>query len=325
MKEAFIENIINCMCRLYGYGVIEVKCSDGLMSPWAMTAAMNENVKKVVVFTSSSFNSDFQLINSLREDLNCDNIQFVKVILTDNDEYYSEELQAIAINYMSKRIVFYSDDSQNTAYELANCIAYTEQKTRDRSNKFSSSLVTYLIIAVNIAMYALTAVLSRNFIDSDINVLISLGAKQNQLIASGEYYRLIACMFLHGGLLHLAFNMYALYSIGPLVESIYGKIKYILIYFISGIISSLFSFIFSDSVSIGASGAIFGLLGTTLVYAVRMRRNIGKDFLRNIASVIIINLFIGFTLSNIDNYGHLGGLLGGVVAAIIINKKTMEA
>jgi rhomboid protease GluP len=113
--------------------------------------------------------------------------------------------------------------------------------------------------------------------------------------------------------------MYALYSIGPLVERVYGKAKYLVIYFISGIISSVFSFIFSNGVSIGASGAIFGLLGTTLVFAVTMRKNIGKGFLRNITSVIIINLFIGFTMSNIDNFGHLGGLLGGSISALVFN------
>jgi rhomboid protease GluP len=162
--------------------------------------------------------------------------------------------------------------------------------------------------------------LLEGLLSTDQSVLILLGANYNKFVLQGEYYRLLTNMFLHGGLLHIALNMYALYSIGPLVERIYGRIRYAVIYFISGIIASVFSCIFSQGVSVGASGAIFGLLGTTLVFAIKMRENIGRGFLRNIASVIIINLFIGFSLPNIDNYAHLGGLIGGTIAAILLYK-----
>jgi rhomboid protease GluP len=173
--------------------------------------------------------------------------------------------------------------------------------------------VTYIIMGVNILIYILTAYLSKDAMNSNIYVLVDLGAKVNVLISSGEYYRLITCMFLHGGLIHLALNMYSLYAIGPLVERVYGKAKYIAIYFIAGIASSLLSYIFSDSISIGASGAIFGILGATLVFAITIRKTVGKDFYNNILQVMVVNLIIGFSIPNIDNFGHIGGMLGGII------------
>ena len=182
------------------------------------------------------------------------------------------------------------------------------------------------IIAINVIMYVVTAYLSYvyakgSIFNSDTNVLILLGAKVNELIAQGQYYRLISCMFLHGGIVHLGVNMYSLYAIGPMVEKVYGKAKYIAIYFIAGICSSIFSYIFSTSVSIGASGAIFGLLGAVLVFAIKSKGKTGNAFIRSILSVIFINIFIGMTLPNIDNFAHVGGLLGGMLISFLVTFK----
>ncbi len=171
-------------------------------------------------------------------------------------------------------------------------------------------------------MYLITAFLSGSIFTSDIRVLIFLGAKVNSFINNGEYYRLITAMFLHGGLIHLALNMYALNSIGPLVEIYFGKVKYLIIYFISGILSSYFSYLFSSSVSIGASGAIFGTLGATLIIAYKNRKKGGKEFLNNIISVIVINLILGFSIPNVDNFGHIGGLIGGVIVTLLLMNRT---
>jgi rhomboid protease GluP len=172
--------------------------------------------------------------------------------------------------------------------------------------------VTYIIMGINILVYLLTAFLSNDIMLSDYHVLIFLGAKVNELISAGEYYRLVTCIFLHGGLIHLALNMYSLYIIGPLVEKVYGRVKYIAIYFIAGIVASLFSFVFSKGLSIGASGAIFGLLGATLIFAITIKKTIGKDFYNNILQVMVVNLIIGFSIPNIDNFAHIGGILGGM-------------
>lgn len=326
MKDIFIKNIINGFCKFYDYGVIELNSIQGLSTAWALVRNIDISSKRVIIFMdyTKEFNQEV-LLTSLREILNCNNLQLVKVNTVKKDELFQDnndvmyEEDVITLDYTSNKLLAYGYECEETAQELVNLINYYDSKrTEEKSNK-SKPWVTYTFICINVIMYALTAFLSGNIIDSDINVLVLLGAKVNELIASGEYYRLITSMFLHGGLLHLVLNMYALNSIGPLIERIYGRNKYIFIYFISGIASSLLSYLFSDSVSIGASGAIFGLLGTALVFAIKMRKNLGKDFLKNIASVIIINLFIGFTMSNIDNFGHIGGLLGGAITAVILN------
>lgn len=326
MKETFIKNIINGFCKFYDYGVIELNSIQGLSTAWALVRNIDISSKKVIIFLdyTKEFNQE-TLFTNLRDILNCNKLQLVKINIVKKDEIFQDknefmyEEDAITFDYTSNKLLAYGYECEETAQELVNLINYYDSKRNEEKNNKSKPWVTYTLICINVIMYAITAFLSGSIIDSDINVLVLLGAKVNELIATGEYYRLITSMFLHGGLLHLVLNMYALNSIGPLIEKIYGRSKYIFIYFISGIASSLLSYILSDSVSIGASGAIFGLLGTTLVFAVTMRKNAGKDFLKNIASVIIINLFIGFTMSNIDNFGHIGGLLGGAITAIILN------
>jgi rhomboid protease GluP len=326
MREAFITNIINGFCRFYDYGVIELVDTLGLSSRWALVKILNSNSKRVIIFINNS--KDFHLEDALvklNNNLNCENIQLIKILAVDNNELNSASMNfvyeddVVTVEYTSNKLLAYGYECEETAQEIANLMNYYDSSKNKSKSSEDKPWITYGLIVVNVIMYAITAFLSSNIFDSDINVLVFLGAKYNELIAVGEYYRLVTCMFLHGGIMHLVLNMYALNSIGPLVERVYGKVKYVIIYFVSGIISSLLSFQFSEAISIGASGAIFGLLGTTFVFAVTRRKDMGKGFLRNIASVIIINLFIGLSMPNIDNFGHLGGLIGGVITALVIN------
>ena len=150
-----------------------------------------------------------------------------------------------------------------------------------------------------------------------------MGAKVNSLINTGQAWRLLTCAFLHGGLMHIAFNMYALKVIGSEVEYAYGKKKYLFIYLFSVLGGSLFSYLFNaNGISVGASGAIFGLFGAMLIFGFKNRKNIGKEYMMSIFKVVLINILIGVTISNIDNFAHIGGLIfGGVLAAIVKNKK----
>jgi rhomboid protease GluP len=320
MKETFIKYIIKGFNKFYGYGVIELN-DNRLRTSWALVKATAYNRKRVIVFVSDLNESDYMsMINSLKSILNSENIELIRIYIKDikseplNILDYEGKVELI-LDIFNKKIEGSALNSSEVVQELLNITnnfqGEEESKSRAKYN------ITLGIIGVNVLVYLITAVLSQNIFYSNQDVLIELGAKYNELISKGEYYRLITSMFLHGGLLHLAVNMYSLYSIGPLIERIYGKVKYLSVYFISGIIASVFSYIFSDSVSIGASGAIFGLLGTTLVFAIKMRNNLGKGFLKNVASVIVINLFIGFSLPNIDNYAHLGGLIGGIIMALL--------
>jgi rhomboid protease GluP len=326
MREEFIKNTINGFSRFYEYGVIELADPENLASKWALVKILDANTKKVIMFINSTKPIDSEgILSELKEILNCESVQLIKVCLLDNNEGSPEHIElsyeedAVTIDINSGRLLAYGYKAEETAQELVSLMEHYRSRRYESKSENGKPWVTYGIILINIIVYIITALLSGDIFDSDINVLVFLGAKYNEAIVQGEYYRLVACMFLHGGILHLVLNMYALNSVGPLVESVYGKLKFLVIYVLSGIVSSLLSFLFSEGISIGASGAIFGLLGTTLVYAITMRRNIGKGFLRNIASVITINLFIGFSMPNIDNFGHLGGLIGGVITAFILN------
>ena len=140
------------------------------------------------------------------------------------------------------------------------------------------------------------------------------GLKVNQLIANGQLWRLFTPMFLHGDIIHIGFNMYALSRIGPRLERYYGHGRYLGLYFLSGLGGNVFSMMFTDSPSLGSSTAIFGLIGAQGVFFYHNREVFGpavRQALNGIISIAIINLVIGLS-PGIDNWGHVGGLAGGV-------------
>ena len=180
------------------------------------------------------------------------------------------------------------------------------------------NIITMSLIFINILLYIFCAIRSGNIIDIDGLTLLQVGGNFGPLVSEGQVWSLLTCAFLHGGLIHIIFNMYALYVIGPQLEVLFGRVKYIVIYLLSAIGGSLLSYIFSPlSLSIGASGAIFGLFGAMVMYVLKYRDRIPKRVLNNLFFVIILNLFIGFNLQGIDNFGHIGGLLTGVVVSLI--------
>lgn len=134
-------------------------------------------------------------------------------------------------------------------------------------------------------------------------------------VESGQYYRLLTVALLHGGLLHLGFNMYSLHLLGTPVENFYGRTRYIVILFISQLAASFASITFNapSVYSIGASGAIFGLFGSLAVSG----RAMGVDF-RSIGTIVALNFALGFMVSGIDWHAHLGGLIGGAAATWVL-------
>lgn len=181
-----------------------------------------------------------------------------------------------------------------------------------------NNIVTMIIIAINIILYIITAIMSKNILDINAYVLLYMGGNYGALVSKGQVWRLLTCAFLHGGLIHILCNMYALYAIGPQVEILFGRVKYIIIYFFSAVGGSLLSYICSpNNLSIGASGAIFGLFGAMVVFVLKYKDRIPKRVLNNLFGVIILNLLIGFNLQGIDNFGHIGGLLAGALVAFL--------
>ena len=174
-------------------------------------------------------------------------------------------------------------------------------------------VITYILIVLNLMVF-LYGVLYGN------DELISMFGNNYELVQNGEFYRLFTCMFVHADILHILFNMIALYSIGPVVERYYGKSKFLLIYLVSGLLGSIFSGVFmtANSISIGASGAIFGLLGSICYFTYYYRATLQGILRGSIMPVIIINLVIGLISSSIDLSAHIGGLLGGILVSMAI-------
>lgn len=148
------------------------------------------------------------------------------------------------------------------------------------------------------------------------------GAKINCRIADyGEYYRFLTSMFLHGGLLHIGFNAWALFSLGPEAERIYGTPRFLALYFIAGLAGGVASYTFSAALSVGASGAVFGLIGGLAAFYYTARGLLGemsRQQLGSLITVIMINLFIGFSTPRIDNAAHIGGLVAGAAVGWLL-------
>jgi rhomboid protease GluP len=191
-----------------------------------------------------------------------------------------------------------------------------ENKVYESIFKPKKTYFTYIIMGLCVLMFLLTYILGNG--SEDIYTLLLFGANNLALVKAGQIYRLVACAFLHAGILHLLVNMYSLYIIGPQVESYIGKWKFLAIYLVSAISGSLMSLVFGTSVSVGASGAIFGLLGSLLYFGYHYRLYLSNALKTQIIPIIVLNLFIGFMSTNIDNGAHIGGLVGGYLVTVAL-------
>lgn len=188
---------------------------------------------------------------------------------------------------------------------------------RSRTGMGLEPYVTYGIIAITAAIGMLAlAIPEFDAWSFQTFALTKLGVWQ------GELWRLGTVVLVHGGLLHLAFNMYALFIVGPIVEQLYGHWRFLLIYLLCALVGSAFSYTFSDAfASVGASGAVFGLFGMLLVadrvHKPALTRN-ARNLTAQIGGLIAVNLVIGFVATGIDNAAHIGGLLAGAVLGLVM-------
>ncbi len=174
--------------------------------------------------------------------------------------------------------------------------------------------VSYAIIGICIAVY-LVQLATQQWLGYDWPA--EWGAKINQSIVRGELWRLFTPMFLHASILHIGFNMYALVNIGPGLERHYGHGRFLALFLLGGFSGNVFSFLLTSSASLGSSTAIFGLLGAEGVLLYQNRRMFGgvaQRALGNVILIAVVNLIIG-TSPGIDNWGHVGGLIGGTLFA----------
>ena len=187
-----------------------------------------------------------------------------------------------------------------------------------------SAPCTVLLTIINVVVFSL---LTLQGMTEDGMFLLEHGAMYvPRVIQDGEYYRFFTSLFLHFGFEHLMNNMVTLVLIGWNLESEIGKVKFLLIYILSGLggnfLSAWYEVLKDDySISAGASGAIFGVIGALLYVTMRNRGRIGEVSGRRLAFMIIISLYYGFTSSGVDNLAHIGGLVTGFAAGVLLYRK----
>ncbi len=239
-----------------------------------------------------------------------DNIDFADIKTTDDLNNYRFVIE----NFPD---ITKDTDFKENGFELFLKITDDINKKNEEDAKMNEDVfrmkrpfITYALIAINVIVFIICQFF--NYIPFAVNRVA---------IVNGEYYRLITGIFLHGNIFHLFFNCYALYVIGMQLESFLGKWKYLLVYLLSGLAGSMLSIFFSNNYSIGASGAIFGLLGSLLYFGYHYRVYLDSVVKSQIIPLIVLNLGLGFMLSGVDNWAHIGGLIGGIFSTMAVGIK----
>lgn len=207
---------------------------------------------------------------------------------------------------------------------LENIISEPSDEAQKRSRSIRLSLVNTIIVAINVMIHLL---LYQSSIFSETQEIVVQGALSWQsILEDNEYFRLITAMFLHADLSHLFNNMLLLTFIGEKVERLIGWKKYLILYLGTGIIAGISSigynkFVNDDVWSIGASGAVFGVVGALLYIIVRCKGRVDEIDGRQMILFAMISLYSGFTNAGIDNVAHIGGFLAGILLATICYRK----
>ena len=183
------------------------------------------------------------------------------------------------------------------------------------------AICTIILIAINVIVFFL---LTFQGMTEDAEFMLQHGAAYvPYIVEKKEYYRLFSSMFLHFGFEHLMNNMLMLAVIGWNLELEIGKVKFLIIYFMSGfcgyVLSACYEIVSGDfAVSAGASGAIFGIIGALLYVAIRNKGRIGEISGRGILFMTALSLYYGFTSESVDNSAHIGGLITGFLLAVLL-------
>ena len=279
--------------------------------------------KKTLSFKMNVLNICLDLGNAVKID---EEERTIKTLSVNNINDFKKNNLIEKFYPKVKNMIFKKNDNLMQGFdEFLHITDDINNKTEKENKKYEDVfkpkkiIVTKILILICIFMYLLTLFMGDNF----DNALVLLGANNRDLVLNGEVFRLIASAFLHGNLIHLIVNMYSLWIIGSQVETYIGRWKFLVIYLLSALMGSLMSIVFLDeySLSIGASGAIFGLMGSLLYFGYHYRLYLSRTLTSQIIPIIIINLILGFALNGIDNACHIGGLIGGYFATMIVGIK----
>ncbi len=185
-------------------------------------------------------------------------------------------------------------------------------------------VVTLSLLAINTVLLLVEVVLSGNgvagLIEPSNRALCRLGAlNAPAVVHDGQYWRLLTVMVLHAGIIHWAFNSYALYIFGPTLETLLGRVRFLALYVGCGFAAAGASLMISHTrLGVGASGAIFGMLGALVAFFYRRRDAGGRGALQNLLLVLALNLFLGTRTPNVDNVAHIAGFLAGLLAMALL-------
>ena len=332
----FEQDYFNLLINNYGFYVEDLKGEQD-KELWIALKTVKDDGKYAVII-SKSYEEEENLkiaedyLKSLGKSYSLHNIILYKSYDRDEkkDEDFSidENCHRVIVDVQKREVLKSDRSSEPLAKILEFLLKKKEEPKVPWYKRLRCGKVTGILIGLNILAFlvclivatALGAGFFRNIVEMNPQILYWMGAKHNNaIIFHGEYYRLVTSMFLHGGIVHLLFNMYALYILGDFIERIYGAKKYLAIYFVSGIVASIFSLYFSPVMGVGASGAIFGLLGAALVFAYNEKDRIGKALVTNIIVSILLNVFIGLSMSNIDISAYFGGFIAGAILGLFFH------
>lgn len=273
--------------------------------------------KKTFSFSVNVMSFFLDMGDNVTKDINSDS-KLMGIKINDESDIDKSDTVKKLFPDLSKKMV-YSEDGIELFTKISNDINEKNMKDASKMEKVfkdKGPYITYVLIGINVLLFLLP-ILFGNY-----DYIINKYCVHGPSIRAGEYYRLITGVFLHGSILHLFFNCYALYVIGSQIENYFGRIKYLIIYLFSGVMGALFSMIFGGNIaSIGASGAIFGLMGALLYFGYHYRVYLGNVLKTQLIPLIIFNLILGFVLSGVDNFAHIGGLIGGVLISKAVGVK----
>ncbi|WP_160112342.1 rhomboid family intramembrane serine protease [Salicibibacter kimchii] len=223
-------------------------------------------------------------------------------------------------HWPSKEEMLHSDDhsrAQKTAHQRQRIVRNIEREQEEAINVFTygKSRFTYILLVLILMIFVWMEMVADS---TNVLALIDFGAKYNPLIDDGEWWRILTSMFLHIGFFHLFMNSLALLFLGTAVERIFGTARFIWIYMVAGIVGSTASYAFTEQVSAGASGAIFGCFGALVFFGVNHRRLFFRTIGRSVIVILLINVIFGTIVPMVDNGAHMGGLVGGFLAAATV-------
>lgn len=258
------------------------------------------------------------------------NIKSFKVYY-EGAEPFKEKLKDEGIKITHRGMTSYSGLVNHPFFRLE-----MQQKTKKTENHYARKVMsahpleshlnkytpmTYLLIAINAVLFLINAFY--------INILGSLEmvdrlAVSRPSVLAGDYYRLLTSTFMHSGVEHFLFNITALFILGKFVESLYGKWRLLLTYVLTGTLASLFSLMFlTDAVSLGASGAVYGLLGVIVVHLL-LNKSLSYKLLAQVAMALVAIAVLSSLFSNVNHYAHIGGLISGLLLGVLYNPYRLQ-